>query len=444
MKGNAMEKKNNYINILRYITLILVVFYIMYYYFSRGYIPVIKDYLMKGDSLIPSMNASKFSEISSAFSLTYSLLQVIGGFALDKIGIKFLYPILGIGASVSTYMFSGANSHSTAVHIRYILGACFSIASTGSYKYLSIFWKNKFNIFANLMPIFMCGGAAFASTQIVKLYVAKIGWRNFLKFYSILGFTLTASLLIGLNILFNLYKQKEMHQNQEDSKNKDTKEVEESGSILQGIKEVFLLPGFIYVGLFGIAGSSAAYVLMDGWGDTLYQLKYPGIIPFMAPASANMIGNAIGYLYNIIADKFSIKKQMLIYGVVGLLALMLILYVKICTNTFLFCCGLLGFVCASQNIGFIFLQRKLSNRYLGLGFGLLNFLYMFFGCTLVQKFTGIILDNIKNNNILNGMSPYIGYSYGDLLSTFKFLLIPSLLALIAVILFKDDCDSSKK
>jgi MFS family permease len=420
----------------------------MYYYFSRGYVPVIKDYLMAGDSLMPSINASKFSEISSAFSLTYSLFQIIGGFALDKVGVRIMYPILGIGASICTYMFAGYTEHNMGIYIRYMLGACFSISSTGSYKYLSIFWKDKFNILANMMPVLMCASAAFASTQFVKLYVAKIGWRNFLKFLSGFGLLITILLLITFNILFNLYKNHnssmEENNNSNNLKEENLIKEEESISIFTSIKEVILLPGFMYVCLFAIAGSSAAYVLMDGWGDTLYQLKYPGIIPFMAPASANMIGNAIGYMYNIIADKLTLKKQMLIYGIVNLFALILILYVKICTRTFLTCCGLLGFVCASQNIGFLFLQRKLSNKYLGLGFGLLNFLCMFFGCTLAQKFAGTILDSIKNKNILSGMAPYLGYKYADLLSAFKFLMIPALLALLAAIFFKDNSKSNKK
>jgi hypothetical protein len=54
----------------------------------------------------------------------------------------------------------------------------------------------------------------------------------------------------------------------------------------------------------------------------------------------------------------SIKKQMLIYSILGLVPLILILYVNICSNTFLICCFFLGFVCASQNIGFLFLQKN--------------------------------------------------------------------------------------
>ena len=62
---------------------------------------------------------------------------------------------------------------------------------------------------------------------------------------------------------------------------------------------------------------------------------------------------------------------------------------------------------------------------------------MFFGCALVQKLTGYILDMIKNKNLLNGIAYYEGYTYLDLLTMFKFLIIPALLCILSIFFIKD-------
>ena len=87
-------------------SLVIIFLCVMYYYFSRGYVSNLKEFLMKGDELMAPINASTFSSITSAFSVSYGLGQPIGGFLLDKVGIKYLSPILLLGAALGTYAFS--------------------------------------------------------------------------------------------------------------------------------------------------------------------------------------------------------------------------------------------------------------------------------------------------------------------------------------------------
>lgn len=412
------------------VSLIIVFLCVMYYYFSRGYVSNLKDFVMVGDTMMAPISAGTFSKITSALSIAYGLGQPIGGYLLDKVGIKYLSPILLLGAAIGTYAFSNYIDPSVAVYLRYFIGACFCISSTGANKYVCTLWSKYFTILVNLLPISMCLSAAFASSGIVRNLMESIGWRNFLKMYSGIGIVLAISLFVSFSLVLK---------NNNNKVNQDIPSENTNVSALTGFKELLFLPGFIYVGLFSVAISSAAYTLMEGWGNTLLGLKFANLSPtdLTLPASINMIGNAVGYAYNIWADRFAIKKQMLVYGVIGIISLGSIVFLNLCFTGFLICCFFLGFTCAAQNIGFVFLQRNLPNRYLGFGFGILNFMCMFFGCALVQKIAGILLDMLKNNSIKAGMAFYDGYKYMDLINMFKFLFIPTIIAFVATILFKE-------
>lgn len=177
---------------------------------------------------------------------------------------------------------------------------------------------------------------------------------------------------------------------------------------------------------------------MEGWGNTLLGMRFPELTAnaLTYPATFNMIGNAFGAIFNILARKLNIKVQMYVYASVGLASLGAILFIESSFYVFLGCCFLLGFTCAAQAIGFLYLQQNLSKQYLGLGFGILNFSCMFFGCALVQKVAGYILDFFKNSAIKGGLAWYEGYRYIDLMNMFKLLFIPGVIALIATIIFR--------
>ena len=444
-----MEEKKNKISLNLKISLVVVFLCVMYYYFSRGYVSNLKDFLIKGDEFMLPINASTFSAITSAFSITYGICQPIGGFLLDKLGIKYLSPILLLGAALGTYGFSNYSDPSIAIYLRYFIGACFAVSSTGANKYISMFWAKHFTVLVNLLPISMCLAAAVASSGFIKNIMINMGWRSFLKTYSIVGVVLSIA-LFGIFFMIIKSNKKKNHIHMEDivEKIKHIDEVveeaveeieEKTVSVFSGIKELVFMPGFILVSLFSVAISSAAYTLMEGWGNTLLGLKFLNLSEnsLALPATINMVGNAFGFLYNIYADRFSIKKQMLIYAIIGLISLGAIVFIDLSFIGFLVCCFFLGFTCGAQNIGFVFLQKNLSTKYLGLGFGVLNFLCMFFGCALVQKIAGALLDFLKNSAIKSGVIAYEGYRLIDLLNMFKFLFVPALIALVAVLLFKE-------
>jgi MFS family permease len=419
--------------ILRVVSLIMIILYTMYYYFSRGVIANLKDFLMNGDEILGVVNATNFSKISGGFSIGYSLMQPIGGYLLDKFGIKLIYPLLLIFASIANFFFVNSSSISTMVFYRYLIGGFFCIASTGSMKYISIIWHKHFTFIFSLSKFLMCFASAIAASTTIKIYMNIYGWRKILHMYSLLGIIFAIVLYLSLYLVLNKKYNDDLIPPIEEETKSPVK-------ILDGLKYLFKKEGFWWMSLFSLGSSSVAYVLMDGWGNSLLALKFPhmSMLDIISPATMNMYGNGIGHLYNIFAKKLKLKLQMIIYGLVGLFSLLSIIYFDLSLNGFLLCCFLLGFTCSSQNLGFRWVQENVSHRYLGLGFSILNFMCMFFGCAVVQKLTGYILDIIKNRNLLNGMTYYNNYTYGDLITMFKFLIIPAVLCILSIFFIKDE------
>jgi MFS family permease len=424
------KKKKFWQLLLKIISLIMIISYTMYYYFARGVIANLKDFLMNGDEILGVVNATNFGKISGGFSIAYSLMQPFGGYLLDKFGIKLIYPLLLILASITNFFFITSSSISIMIFYRYLIGGFFCIASTGSMKYISIIWKKHFTFIFSLSKFLMCFASAIAASTTIKIYMNTYGWREVLKIYSLIGVLFGIILYISLHFVFNKKYNSELETPIEENK--------APIKILNGLKYLNKKEGFWWMSLFTLGSSSVAYVLMDGWGNSLLHLKFPNLcmLDIISPATMNMYGNGIGHLYNIFAKKLKLKLQMMIYGSLSLISLLLIIYGDLSINGFLLCCFFLGFSCSSQNLGFRWVQENVSEKYLGLGFSILNFMCMFFGCALVQKLTGYILDVIKNKNILNGIL-YEGYTYNDLLTMFKFLIIPALLCILSIFFVKD-------
>lgn len=432
-----MKNKNFIQFTLKVISLIMIILYSMYYYFSRGIIANLKDFFMNGDEILGIVSATNFSKISGAFSIAYSVMQPIGGYILDKFGLQLIYPLLLIFASLTNFLFANSSNVSYMVFYRYLIGGFFCIASTGSMKYFSIIWKKHFTFIFSLSKFLMCFASAIAASTTIKIYMNNYGWRNIVYIYGFIGIIFSIILYISLYFVFH-----KKYNNEIDTSEK-TKEVShESVTILEGLKYLIKKEGFLWISLFSLGSSTVAYVLMDGWGNSLLHMQFPNInmLDIISPATMNMYGNGLGHLYNIFAKKLGLKLQMIIYAILGIVSLLSIIYGNLSLNGFLLCCFFLGFTCSSQNLGFRWVQSNISHRYLGLGFSILNFICMFFGCAIIQKLTGYILDIIKNKNIMNGVAYYDGYTYLDLLTMFKFLIIPALLCIISIFFIKDKKD----
>jgi MFS family permease len=423
-----MEKKKevnqNFQSLMKVFSLIMACIYVMYYYFNRGNISNIKTFLEPELNL----NATQFSIISSAFSLTYGLFQPIGGFLMDKIGLKILCPLLLSIGSIAIYIFASFPDMNVAYYSRCLMGVCFCVASTGALKYFSIIWSNHYDFFSNFAAILMSLTAAVAASGSIKALMTYMGWRNFLQIMAISGIFISILLYISFAFVFAYVE------------NEKKEEVKEKTSLLTGLKTIYSLKNVLPVTIFTVCISAAGYTIMDGWGDSLLFKIFPTLTTgtSLMPATLGSIGNALGFLFNIIIKNLCIRLQMLIYAIISLSALLSIIYLKLTYNMYLVCFFFLGFGCAAQNIGFSWLVKNLLKKYLGLGLGLLNCSCMYFGCALVQRSTGVILDFLKRRAIAGGLAYYDNYRAIDLINMFKFLMIPGIIALIAIFLICQD------
>ena len=218
------EKKAQIQFSAKIISFIIVTLYGMYYYFNRGNISNLKDFLMQDMHL----TASGFSEISSAFSVTYGLSQPLGGYAMDKVGIKILCPALLVMGASALYIFSGCTSPTIAIYCRYVLGVAFCVASTGSYKYLSMVWDKHFAVLSNLIPVVMAASASFSASGTIKKVMINVGWQNFTKGLAIFGFILAILLYFALASVAETEEKIVVEENYQKTET----------SLLQGIKVI--------------------------------------------------------------------------------------------------------------------------------------------------------------------------------------------------------------
>lgn len=422
-----MNDKKNF-NFLKIISLVSVILYSSYYYFTRSYIANIKDYLISDMHL----TASQFSKISAAFSFGYSISQILGGYMLEKISFRYLSSGLLLLASLTGYVFVSYNDPVIAEYTRYVLGVCFSIASIGAYKYISVVWRDQFSILANALSILMNLAAAIAASGTVNTMLATYGWRNFIKVYLVFGVVLAVILYLVLKVMTDKEKENQLQSQQ--------------GEIVgfkESIVNIVKVPTITYAAIYAMTICAASYVLMDGAGNTLLKAKFPTLDPiyFSWPAMLNTVGAAFGSLFNIFigSKKMKTKYQMLIHAILCMIAVFVLVFANPCFYTFVTCCFVIGFTASGCAISFVWLEHNLKHKYHGTGFGLLNFVTMFFGSAVVQSLAGTILDWVKQSRLKTGVQFYEGYTYLDILGMFKYLLVGiTILALLSSFFVKDD------
>jgi MFS family permease len=427
--------------ILKVISLILVNFVALFYYFIKCSTSNLKDFLINGDNIIGPITATIFSKISSAFSISYSIFQPLGGYLLDKYSFSLIYTLFFLLAALCTLFFTKGKTIFALITLRYIMGFFFCISSIGSMKYISVIWNKNFVLMMNLLKLAMNGSGAFASSNYIYNIMEKYGWRNTILFSSIIGIIVSFILFFILKYLFIYHKQN--NRNVSEELNRDyIKEI----TLIESLKNIFNTDGFVYICIFNLLAATSGYLLMDGWGNTLFNLQYYNSLNYISPATLSLLGACFANFLNIWSGKISLKFQMFIYSICNLLALILIIYGPQFPYIFLVSCFLIGMNCAVQNLTFTWIQQNIKREFLGFAFSIFNFICMFFGCALVQKSSGFILDLVKKQSINNGVNFYKGYKYIDVIILFKFLIIPTLLSFVFIFLMKNNSidNNSKK
>lgn len=398
------------------ISLLFIFLYSIIYYFIRGYMSNIKDNLMTEMQL----TAVLFSKISAALPIGYSLSQISGGHLLDKLKMHYIMPFsLGL-AALANYIFASSSNQMVVQYSRYMLGMVFCLGATGRLHYLTKVWPKHFLAINSVIGISMSFAGAFFTSATMKPFFAPLRWRHSLKALSIF------MLFVSIGLFFSLKRVEKNHEQQ------STEKVEEKISFITSLKAIVNTPNFIYQAIFIIMISGGTYILMDGYGNNLMQTKFLGISSWMInmPATMNMLGNGVGALCYIFAGKWRLKTQMLISSTIAVVSTVIIAFFNPSPYVALLCFFGIGMSYVGQYIAFLWGQREVEHKYQGLTFGIMNFLGVFFGGAMMQRLAGYVLDYARG-------SSFTGYSYDNILTIFKLLLIPHIVALLIAFLIKN-------
>ncbi|OED45493.1 hypothetical protein AB836_01190 [Rickettsiales bacterium (ex Bugula neritina AB1)] len=417
------KKKIDFVIVFSFVVMFL---YTTYYLFTRSFTPVLQDYIMEDMRL----TAFEWSSLTSAFSAAYGIFQIIGGYTMDKIGLNILCPLLLTIGSLLNYYFAISTNLNLSIYLRYGLGATFSVASTALLKYLSIvvpshlFSKFVYGIYA--LVNFIC---MMTNTITFKNMIGTLGWRKFYLIYTIIGGIISLLLLISLNMF---YKQ---NINNRESENKK----DENVCLIEGLKYLLKSKNYLISCLFSVFISNIFYVASDGWLNKLVDGLMPNLLEnqksfacvglYAGATAANFIGIAISF--------WLLRYQMLSYVVLLTAGLSFILYSgSTSILMMMIACVLIGLTSSAQTVSFDYTERSIPNKYLGLGFGVLNCCVMYLGCGLPQKLAGLYLDIIKGTS-----SVYLTIHYVKL---FRLGYLTIILSLIFCLIFTGDKEKYSK
>ena len=141
---------------------------------DRASVSVVGPLIQKDLNLTPAM----LGLIFSAFSWTYTSMQIPGGSLLDRFGSKFIYGISLIGWSIFTGLQAFATSFASLFGLRLFLGISESPAFPANNRITATWFPQKERGLAT--SVYTAGeyvGLAFA-TPLLFWITAHFGWQS--------------------------------------------------------------------------------------------------------------------------------------------------------------------------------------------------------------------------------------------------------------------------
>jgi MFS family permease len=152
--------------------------------FFRVSIPVISPELTRDLGL----TATQLGEISAAFFYGFAVCQIPLGMALDRLGVRWVMPAVGLLAVIGAGLFATATTPGMAVAARALIGMGMSCNLMGPlYLYTIWFPPARFATIAGLYMSLGAIGQLCATTPLVFMSQA-LGWRG--SFWVITGVVL--------------------------------------------------------------------------------------------------------------------------------------------------------------------------------------------------------------------------------------------------------------
>lgn len=169
------------------IVLVICSLFLFYKYIAQLFPSVISEELIKHDGL----TGLQLAIMASSYYYSYSLLQIVAGFIIDKKDVRIPCFLAILVISVAILVFTGADNFYIMCISRTLMGAGTAFA-TVMYMKCAASWTSPrlFGIISSLLATFTMFGAAFGSAPIAYLF-SKVGWKNGLDLIAYIGIAIS-------------------------------------------------------------------------------------------------------------------------------------------------------------------------------------------------------------------------------------------------------------
>ena len=362
----------------------------VFFYFYQFIIRVATGNMREPLTLEFNLTASQYGLFASYWLISYSVLQIPIGIALDRWGTKKVLSISAVLCGVGTLIMAQTHSFMWLCFARLLIGAGSASAFLGAFKVSSEWFSS------NLLPVLVgvisgvgVLGASLAGAPMVLLQDA-IGWR--ILFY---GLSFTAFMLAVVCSIF-------LNDKRPPKKLKFT-------DIRRQMTQLLTEPQIWLLGTLGFILYTPVSVLADLWGPSFMSSAY-GYTNVEAAFATSFVfyGNAVGsFLAGWVFLKFTTNKRYFAFFMAIAGFLMTLLVWMILPHFGILCLGLfcLGCMVGAENMVFPLGARYATPENQGLSASVINFLVMV-GAILLQPSIGLVMDVLWEGTLVDGHPVY--------------------------------------
>ncbi len=365
------------------------------FYFYQSILRVATSNMQELLTIEFNLTASQYGMFASYWLMSYAVLQIPIGIALDKWGVRKIFAASAFLCGIGTLIMAQTESFSLLCFSRLLIGAGSASTFIGTIKISSEWFKPA------LLPLlvgFISGvgvlGASLAGAPMVILQ-DYVGWRTMFYALSVAAFAL--SLLYGFAL-----------------RDKKLPARLSLNAIKKQLLQVISEPQIWLLGAIGFLLYTPVSVLADLWGPSFMRSVY-GFDKVDSAVATSFIfyGNAVGsFLAGWLFLKFTTNRSFFVGCLALATAMMSIIVWLDLSNFWLLSSALffLGSMVGGENLAFPLGARYAAPGCQGLSASVINFLVML-GAIALQPGIGFIMDAQWDGTMDNGSPVYSKSQY---------------------------------
>lgn len=345
-----------------------------------------------------SLDATGVGFLTGSFFWSYTVLQMPGGFLVDRCGARFMLTIAALICSTGTLMFGYTSVYFIAVLGRVFMGVGGAFAFTGA-LYLILRWvpEKYVALTIGLLQSIGCIGA-IAGGSLLSISLSYYSWRAVLLILAFIGFIIAVSTYVFVK----------------NSPSQDAVKSIKKNTLLKSMRDVLFKKQTWIMAAYAFAIWTPITAFAGLWGIPFFQTsRHTSLISAADAIAFVWLGVAVGSpLLGWISEKLGRRCIPLAFsGLVGCASSLIIIFYPYEPMTILYVL-LFAFGVGASGQTLIFAVVKDNNKLNNTGFANgFNNMIILISPLIFQPLIGAILDSLWNGEIINHIKIYSTNNY---------------------------------